>query len=476
MKKQENSKIQKIKEIPKGFSFELYYQSKKIFLVIIPELGLFLSDYDYDAIELSNLGKTLRDKLMNQKILFIRKHENDRIIEIETQQFVVFFEFFRSGNIILTDKLTKKIIIAKEMRSWRHRVIKPNHEYKYPPPSKFDPAKARDNELKILTNVNEKLKSEYEKILQQYKSKDQNAANEKYQKIKESRLLKLKELTQEMSLLRGYVDNIYLKYPDYESKLEEVKNRHKHGIVNIFDVPLDVKKSLNQNLQNIFDRIKYIKKKIDGISKSIELIETKKPKAKPESNENKKTIKEWYEGFRWFVSSDNFLVVGGKDARSNEHLIRKNMKVNELIFHTDITGSPFVLIKNPDNKTIPEKTIEEAAQFCASFSKAWKIGMSIADVYYISPDQIKKEGGLPTGSFMIYGKRNWIRRITLELTIGISDKGVIYGPKNSVLKKTKNYFSVVPSEENFIVPPEFKEFENDILRIIPYGKARMRKP
>ncbi len=475
LKNLKDSKIQKVKEIPNGFSLELYSQNKRKFLVIIPELGVFISDSDYDAVELSNLGKILRDKLTSQRISLIEQYDADRIIEIETQNFIVFLEFFRDGNIILAEKPDKKIAIAKEMRTWRHRIIRPNYEYKYPPPSKYTLPKDIHDELKKLGDVNQKLKTEYERIYQQYQSKGTEKKKEKLHRIQEARLLKLQELTKEKTLLQGYVDSIYLKYADFEVEFEKIKSKHKHGVVAVLGIPVNVRKSLSQNIQDFFKKIKQVKKKIEGLSKSIEEVELKEPEAKIET-EKKKTQKEWYENFRWFISSDNFLIVGGKDAKSNEQLIRKHMKDGDLVFHTDITGSPFVLIKNPNHKSIPEKTIEETAQFCASYSKAWKIGMTIADVYYVEPNQVKKEGGLPTGSFMIYGKRNWVRRITLELAIGIADDKIIYGPKSSVSKQTKNYFSVIPSEENFKVPSEFKKFETEILRVIPYGKAVLKKP
>ena len=55
--------------------------------------------------------------------------------------------------------------------------------------------------------------------------------------------------------------------------------------------------------------------------------------------------REWYEKFRWFISSEGFLVIGGRDATSNEIVIKKHADKNDLVFHTDIKGSPFHLSK-----------------------------------------------------------------------------------------------------------------------------------
>ena len=156
------------------------------------------------------------------------------------------------------------------------------------------------------------------------------------------------------------------------------------------------------------------------------------------------------------------------------------MKDSDLIFHTDITGSPFVLIKNPEKKDIPEQTIKEAAEFCGSYSKAWKIGIAAVDVYYVKPDQVKKEGGLPTGSFMIYGKRNWIRRIPVKVAIGIKDNEVIFGPEDMVKNKVKKYAVIVPNDlpAHEIAKKIQKILKTKIeleriIKIIPYGKGNV---
>jgi hypothetical protein len=158
------------------------------------------------------------------------------------------------------------------------------------------------------------------------------------------------------------------------------------------------------------------------------------------------------------------------------------MKPNDLVFHTDITGSPFVLIKNPKKKEIPGQTIKETAEFCGSYSKAWKVGISAVDVYYIKPEQVKKEGGLPTGSFMIYGKREWVRRIPVRVAIGIKDDELYFGPEDVVKEKTSKYVTVLPGNvpANKLAVKIIEKFKSDIEpakieRIVPYGRGELYK-
>lgn len=100
-------------------------------------------------------------------------------------------------------------------------------------------------------------------------------------------------------------------------------------------------------------------------------------------------------------------------------------------------GSPFVVIKT-EGKKVTDEEKEEAAIFCASNSKQWQAQISLADVYHIKPDQVKKEFGLPKGSFMIYGERTY-SKAPLELAIGIvQENKIMCGPLNAVKKQCKN--------------------------------------
>jgi len=39
----------------------------------------------------------------------------------------------------------------------------------------------------------------------------------------------------------------------------------------------------------------------------------------------------WFEKFHWFISTENFLVIAGRDAQQNEMIVKKYLDV-----HTDI--------------------------------------------------------------------------------------------------------------------------------------------
>ena len=135
----------------------------------------------------------------------------------------------------------------------------------------------------------------------------------------------------------------------------------------------------------------------------------------------RKTL-EWFEKFHWMRTSDGFLVLGGRDATSNEIIFKKHLDENDIVFHADITGAPLTVIKS-EGKKISKQAIKEAAVLAASYSSAWKAGLGSVDVYWIKPDQVSKSPPtgeyLPKGAFMIRGKKNYLKKVILEITIGV---------------------------------------------------------
>ncbi|MEM0123486.1 MAG: NFACT family protein [Conexivisphaerales archaeon] len=158
--------------------------------------------------------------------------------------------------------------------------------------------------------------------------------------------------------------------------------------------------------------------------------------------------REWYEKYRWFITSNGLLAVGGRDSSSNEALLKKIMKPNDLVFHADIQGSPFFLI--PGNAD--EKSVMEAAIATASFSRAWRAGLSSADVYYVTPEQVKFSAPsgefLPKGGAILTGQKNYIKGVKLQLGIGLteikSSLKVLSAPLPSASSHCKWFIEIIP--------------------------------
>jgi len=234
---------------------------------------------------------------------------------------------------------------------------------------------------------------------------------------------------------------------------------------------LNLRKSLFENAAKYYNLSKKSKQKSEGafsalknslnqqeelkniLEKTKDVTEGKPDQILTELEKTKIQNKKWYEKFRWYKDSSGYLVVAGKDSVSNEVLIKKYAEPDDPVFHADITGAPFVVIKSTGNP-ISEKSISEAGEFAASFSRAWREGAGSADVYWVKPSQLTKGGPsgeyVSKGSFVVTGKRNWIRNVPLKLAIGLvkeaTDFSFIGGPLNSVKALTSYYVILIPGD------------------------------
>ena len=216
--------------------------------------------------------------------------------------------------------------------------------------------------------------------------------------------------------------------------------------------------------------------------------------------------KEWYERYRWFITTDGLLVIGGRDASSNSALIRKHLTEHDIVFHAEVHGSPFFIIKNAAAfATTKEGTIDsslhQVAQATISFSRAWKDGLSSADAYWVLPQQVKRGAPtgqfLPKGSFVIEGKRNYLKGVELRLAIGImylnNRETLVCGPEEAIkkysafygvllqggmdpmnaAKKVKSEFVKI-SDEHTKIAESIKHMSLDeFVRALPTGQSRL---
>lgn len=220
-------------------------------------------------------------------------------------------------------------------------------------------------------------------------------------------------------------------------------------------VPVDIKLTIPQNAQMFYDKAKKISGKRSGAERAIlqtEKLIARKAEPEKERREGKIRVKSrWYDRFRWFESSDGFLVVGGRDAGTNEDVVKKYMEKRDIFFHTESPGSPAVVIKT-EGREVPRTTLEEAARFVVSNSGVWKSGRVDGDCYWVTPEQVSKtpESGeyVPRGSFIIRGKRNYMRA-TVGAAVGIrTQDGIRFlgGPPEAVRGRAQYVVEVEPGE------------------------------
>jgi len=223
-------------------------------------------------------------------------------------------------------------------------------------------------------------------------------------------------------------------------------------------IELDFEKSVEENASLYFEQAKKSKKKLAGLKDAIEqtrktLAKAQKSSAEKKAEPAKKKKKEWFQQFHWFFSSDALLVIAGRNAKSNEQLVKKHLGREDFFLHADIAGGAATVIKSNGRK-VPETTFKEAAQFAAVFSKAWKNALPAIDVYAVKAEQVSKSApsgtALASGAFMIYGKRRYFRKTSLLFAVGLNkeDEGqLISGPPSAIKKNASCLVELVQGKE-----------------------------
>ncbi|MEM3143875.1 MAG: NFACT RNA binding domain-containing protein, partial [Candidatus Nitrosotenuis sp.] len=178
----------------------------------------------------------------------------------------------------------------------------------------------------------------------------------------------------------------------------------------------------------------------------------------------------WFERYRWFYTTDGLLAIGGRDSSSNSAIIRKHLGKDDKVFHAEIFGSPFFILKDvPGN--IPFDSLNEVAHATVCFSRAWREAMYGMSAYWINPEQVKKAAPsgqfLAKGSFVLEGQKNFIRAGDLKLAVGIMEKDrrhiIMCGPPGPVKKYCICYAIVQPGGSE--MPDVAKKLRADFIRL-----------
>ncbi len=188
----------------------------------------------------------------------------------------------------------------------------------------------------------------------------------------------------------------------------------------------------------------------------------------------------WFDAYRWTLSSEGFLILGGRDARSNDQLVKKHLKDGDRYAHADLHGAPSTVVK--EGSRAGEATLREACEFALVYSKAWSAGIASGSAYWVLPEQVSKqaESGefLPRGAFVIRGKRNYVHDLPVRMAVGDVEieghRKVMGGPVSALAARSAKYVILRPGKEDrervakrlaaaFEVPIE------EIVRALPPG-------
>ncbi len=378
-------------------------------------------------------------------------------------------------------------------------------------------------EKKYFESFNRALDEFYSKIISEVKFESEEL--KKLKRRLEIQLETKRRLEEEMKEFRSIGDFIYENYSTVEKVLnalrrarekmefEEFKKKVRrlkfvkevgrdYVVVEIKGkrIRLDLDRDIHDIAEFYYEKAKKAREKLEGLLKAIERTEEeieevgKKEYVAPIRIVRKR---EWYERFRWFITSEGFLAIGGRNAQMNEEIVSKYLESRDLFFHTQSPGAPAVVLKR--GQEAGEKSLIETAQFSAIYSSLWKQGMHSGEVYYVTPEQVKRSAKageyLPRGSFYIVGKRNYIT-VELRCAVGVdlSNLRLMGGPVDPISKYCDYYviLEIGDKEKDELAIEIAKTLVNmakgderhvvkaiatpdEIAKFLPPGKSRIEK-
>ena len=241
--------------------------------------------------------------------------------------------------------------------------------------------------------------------------------------------------------------SIWVKIFDEEEDKDEV-------------IELDFTLSLADSANLLYERSKKARRKFPGAEAAIERTkkqiieaESRKQEIEQEVEEKPLTIKRskrWYEKFHWFLCGEH-VIIGGTDAKTNERILKTYLDDNDLFFHADVHGAPYIVVKDGRSE-LSEECKNQIAIFALNYSSLWKDKKLVGDVYSVLPDQVSLTPPtgqyLAKGSVMIYGEKLYYKNVEIDHAIGVvffdEYAQVIAGPSESIENRTELIISLKP--------------------------------
>lgn len=275
------------------------------------------------------------------------------------------------------------------------------------------------------------------------------------------------------------------------SVLDDAKFSSMRGSITIkmndIEIVVETSSSLMNLVSKIYDVAKDEERRVTSIRKAMRPFLEKKKSLQnsvlvEEQTKEEPTVRKerpWYFNYRWLYTSDGHFAVGGRDASSNGALIRKHLDPSDKVFHADIHGSPFFVLKGDSEAS--EKSISEVCQAVVLFSRGWRGGLAAGDAFWVRPEQVKMHAPsgmyLPKGSFLIEGKKNIVKGLAMKASVGLVDNPeeitLMGGPRSALENYAVALIDVIPDrgESSDLA----KKVKSELIRIFPSAAEKTKK-
>lgn len=256
-----------------------------------------------------------------------------------------------------------------------------------------------------------------------------------------------------------------------------IENERDTILIEDIEVQIDISRSPEANASEYFDKAKEMERKA---RRTRDVLDTKLPK-KPRKRKIKARNLEWFENYRWFITSEGEIAIAGKDATTNERVVKKYLKNGDRYAHADIHGAPSVVVKNNGDPPSPDSMLE-ACCFSLAYSKAWAARVASGHSFWVESDKVSKTPNtgefLAKGSFVIRGKRNWNKNLEIELAIGLVDyngaEKLMGGPAIALENRSRKYVVFKPGftdrkQVSGALSDVFEKEVSEIEKLLPNG-------
>ena len=263
-------------------------------------------------------------------------------------------------------------------------------------------------------------------------------ARQELERLAERQTTSVTELEEAVRSLQLQAETILAHYAEAEARTAEATARSGSDLS--FEATVDgravrllVGRTPRESAQVLFEESKRVQSKLAGARAALgeterRLAEPMRPVPHPRSTGAKGPASprraHWFEQYRWFISSEGAVVVAGRDASSNDTVVKRHLKEGDVYVHADLHGAASVVVKHPPPgaPALTDSTYREAGQWAVAFSKAWRAGHASASAFWVTPEQVSKTGAsgefVARGAWVIHGTKNFLSDLPTELGLG----------------------------------------------------------
>jgi predicted ribosome quality control (RQC) complex YloA/Tae2 family protein len=242
-------------------------------------------------------------------------------------------------------------------------------------------------------------------------------------------------------------DNLVLRLPKEEHSFSnhEDDEEEEDAEEDTMDITISLKDTAHGNASALFAKYRASKEKgqktMEASVKALEAAEDTAQRQLQDAQKKKGHLSQalhtkrkllWFEKFHWFITTDNYLVIAGRDAQQNEQLVKRYLRPGDAYLHADVHGAASCILRakrsrqGEGGKTVPlalsDQALREAGNFTICKSSAWNSRM-VTSAWWVESHQVSKTAPtgeyLTVGSFMIRGKKNFLPPTQLEMGLGV---------------------------------------------------------